>query len=317
MGKIIFFGFLLFWVPSLLFAQEYPIKPINILVSHGPATSVDVAVRLLASPAEKLLGQPFVVTNNGGGGGSVGLGIVAKAKPDGYHLVGGVDYPYVLLPHLRDLPYKLEDFALIMQFAENTTMGILVKADSPWKTLKELVEFAKKNPGKFTCSVSGVNSNMYIAMAYIAKEEGIQWTAIPYPAGDPNYPLLGGHVTASCSGPVYIPHVQAGTLRLLATCGTERSKVFPEVPTLQELGYNFSVVTRCLISAPKGTPLSVVKKLDDTFRKAMDNPELVNYLEKFDYLVRYRNNEELTTRLKEEKERIGNWVIQLKIPKEK
>jgi tripartite-type tricarboxylate transporter receptor subunit TctC len=316
MGKIILFG-LLFLVPFSLVAQEYPTKPINLIVSHGPGGTMDVSARLLAKSAEKILGQPFVITNNGGGGGSVAFGILQKEKPDGYYLVSGADFPTVLLPQFRDLPYKFEDFTFVMEYGESQTTAILVRADSPWKTLKDLVEYAKKNPNKVSWGVSGVGTGQYLAMAYVARQEGIQWTAVPYPSGDPNLLLLGNNVQAGVSGASHLPFVKAGQLRILATCGTERPKSSPEVPTLKELGYDYSTVARCIISAPKGTPLPVVKKLDDAFRRSMDNPEFTKYMESFDYTIKYVNHEELMPRQTQEKKRIEKLITELKIPKEK
>jgi tripartite-type tricarboxylate transporter receptor subunit TctC len=315
-GKMVLLFWLLLLIPALSFAQEYPTKPINVLVSHATGGTVDNSSRLLASAAEKILGQPFVVTNNAGGAGAVALGILVKEKPDGYHLVSGSSYPLLLLPQLRAVTYKFEDFVHIMRF---TTVpdGLVVRGDSPWKTFGEFIKYAKENPGKITYSVSGIGSNMHLAMEYIAKQEGIQWTAMPYPGGAPEYPLLGGHVTACSSGPSYYPYVKAGTLRLLTSYGPKRTKGFPEVPTIRELGYDFYSDSSYGIIAPKGIPSSIVEKLDDAFRKAMNSPEFINYLEKMSMEVSYRNHEDTKKYFEEAYGRTGKMVMELKMPKEK
>jgi tripartite-type tricarboxylate transporter receptor subunit TctC len=276
---------------------------------------VDNSTRLLASAAEKFLGQPFVVTNNSGGAGSVGFGIVAKEKPDGYHLIGSQFGPLIWNAQFRTVTYKLEDFIPILQHSL-APIGLVVRADSPWKTLKEFVEYAKQNPGKVTYTAIGTGSPQHLAMEYIAKQEGIQWILVPYPGGDPNYPLLGGHVTACSSGPALTAFVKAGSLRLLAAYGERRMKVFPEVPTLRELGYDFIETLGFSILAPKGTPPSIVRKLEDAFRKGMDNSEFIRYVEKVGMEVSYRNSEDTKKFLEEAYVRAGKMVKELKIPKE-
>lgn len=317
MGKTIpLFMFFLFLMPALLFAQEFPTKPVNILVSFFPGSPTDVATRLLASKAEKLLGQPFVVSNNGGGGGSVAVGIVAKEKPDGYHLVTCTSTVLVNFPQFRPVPYRFEDLTAVMQFATSTT-GLVVRADSPWKTLKEFVEYAKKNPGKVSYIITGTGAPAHLAMEYIAKKEGIQWTAIPHSGGANVIPLLGGHVTACSVGAgQMIPHIKAGTLRLLATHGERRMKTFPEVPTFQESGYDFIGDAVFMFVTLKGTPLPIVKKLDDVFRKVMDDTEFINYMEKGELEVTYRNSEDINKYLGEAYVRVGKMIRELKIPKE-
>jgi len=252
--------FFLFCVPALCPAQEFPTKPINVLIAVNPGGSNDSMVRLIGHKAEKFLGQPFMITNNGGAAGSVALGIVAKQPPDGYHLAGHFSTPLILVPHYRTVPYKLDDFTPIIIYGAST-LGLVVKADSPWKTLKELVEHARKNPGDINYSVLGTGAPQHLAMEYIAKQEGIRWTAVPYSSGLPTIPLLGGHVTATSTGTEWTPHVQAGTLRLLATYGETRTKTFPNVPTLRELGYDYVAWSVYTISAPKGTPSPIIKKL--------------------------------------------------------
>lgn len=316
MKKIVFWVGLLFLIPTLPFAQEYPTKPINMLVALAPGGIVDSSIRVLASKAEKFLGQPFIISNNGGGGGSVAFGILAREKPDGYHLVGSPNSPLVRIPHLRSVPYRIEDFIPIMHFGTSEA-GLVVRADSPWKTLKEFVEYARKNPWKVTLAIPGTGTPQHIAMEYIGKKEGIQWTMVPYSGGAPGITaLLGGHVTAYSGSTVWVPHVKAGSLRLLSTNGERRMKAFPEVPTLRQLGYDYSDEAIYMVTAPKGTPLSIVKKLDDAFRKAMDDPEFVRSMEKMEIEIYYRNHEDIKKHLEEAYHRFGKMIIDLKIPKE-
>jgi tripartite-type tricarboxylate transporter receptor subunit TctC len=304
-------------IPSLLTAQQYPTKPINLLVVVAPGGVVDTSIRIIASKAEKFLGQPFIVSNNAGGAGSVGLGITAKERPDGYHLVGCSSVSLILMPHLRPVPYKLEDFVPIMHFAPLYT-GLVVRADSPWKTLKDLVEYARKNPGKVTYSTAGVGFPSHLAMEYIAKQEGIEWTNIPYTGGAPALTaLLGSHVSANSSATEFSPHVKQGTLRLLASHGEKRMKNFPDAPTLRELGYDFVNENVFMIAAPKGTPSSIVKRLDDAFFSATKDPEFLQTLSNIETDLLYRNSTEMKKYLEDANTRLGKMVAEFNIPKEK
>lgn len=315
--KIITFlcGVLLFLIPNLSPAQKYPIKPVNIAVAFAPGGSIDVSTRLLASKAEKFLGQPFVISNIGGGGGSVGLGILAKEKPDGYH-IGTNANTGLMIPLLRAVPYKIEDFVPIMQYAA-FHVGLVVKADSPWNTLKELVEYARKNPGKVTYGTPGAGTLSHVAMEYIAQREGVQWTQIPYQVATQGLAaLLGGHIHCLSSAVNWIPHIKQGSVRCLAMYSKRRVKDLLDVPVLQELGYDLEIETVYFFLAPKGTPPSIVKELDEAFRKGTDDPEFSQSVAKMDLEVSYRNSADSEKYLKEFYGRMEKVLPKLKIPKE-
>jgi tripartite-type tricarboxylate transporter receptor subunit TctC len=313
---MIFLSGIILLTPVLSSAQSYPTKPINILVGFAPGGTMDISTRVLASKAEKFLGQPLLISNNGGGGGSVALGIVAKERPDGYYLAGCTSTGLIRIPQFRPVPYKLEDFVPIMHFGAPQT-GVVVKADSPFRTFKDLVDYAKKNPGKVTYSSTGVGSPMHLAMEYVAKQEGIQWTHVPYPGSTPALTaLMGGHVTAQSGSTEWIPQIRAGEVRLLGTHGEKRMKIFPDAPTFRELGYDFINETVFMVAAPKGTPSPIVKKLEEAFHKAMDDPEFVQVMEKMEIEITYRNPEDTKKYLEEAYARLGKMIIELKIPRE-
>jgi tripartite-type tricarboxylate transporter receptor subunit TctC len=317
-GKaVILMAFLLMWVPGpSAAADQYPTKPINVLVGFAPGGTMDVSTRVLASKAEKTLGQPFLITNNGGGGGSVALGIGAKERSDGYSLAGCTSTGLVRIPQFRPVPYKLEDFVPVMHFGAPQT-GIVVRTDSLFKTFRDLVEYAKKNPGKVTYSSTGVGSPMHLSMEYVAKQEGIEWTHVPYPGSTPALTaLMGGHVTAQSGSTEWIAQIRAGAVRLLATHGEKRIKIFADVPTFRELGYDFINETVFMIAAPKGTPAPMVKKLDEAFHRAMGDPEFLQAMDRLEIEITYRNSEETKKYLEEAYTRIGKMIIDLKIPRE-
>lgn len=316
-GKGVFACLMLLIIAAPLAAQDYPTRPINILVTVQAGGAIDVGIRPIAAKVEKSLGQPFMVSNNAGGAGSVALGIIARAKPDGYHLTAATSTPVVRLPHMTAVPYKLDDLVPIMTYGAPQS-GIVVRSDAPWKTLKELVEYAKKNPGKINYSTTGVGQPMHVAMEFIAKQEGgIKWNLVPSPGVLPHVMLLGGHVDVSSSGSQWAANVKDGSLRILATHGERRMKNFPNAPTLRECGYDYFNETIAFLAAPKGTPPSIIKKLDEAFRKGMENnPEFTRGMESMDSEIFYRNSEETRKYLEEAFTRIAKEIIDLNIPRE-
>jgi tripartite-type tricarboxylate transporter receptor subunit TctC len=297
--------------------QAFPTKPINLIIGYAPGGVVDISERFLASKAEKILGQPFVVSNNGGGGSSVAYEITARKAPDGYNIVGGASTGLVRIPQFRVVPYQMDDFIPIMHFATPVLTPVVVKSTSPWKTFKELVDYAKKNPGKVTYSTTGVGSPMHMAMEYVAKQEGITWTHVPFPGAMPAFTaLLGGHVTFQVGAGESVPFIKDGTVRLLANLSERRVKGWPDTPTLIELGYDFFNESVFMFSAPKGTPKQIIDKLDDAFHKAMADPEFMNVLARVEFEPSYRHSADTRKYLEDAYVRIGRMIQELKIPKE-
>jgi len=319
-GMVFLCGFLISLmslIPTFSFAQQYPTKPINVIVTFAPGGTLDVSTRILASKAEKILGQPLVVSNVGGGGGSVALGQVAKKRPDGYDITSCTSTGLIRIPQLRAVPYSHEDFVPIMHFTA-VQSGCVVKSDSPYKTFKDLIEYARKNPGKVTYATSGVGSPMHIAMEFVAGKEGIQWTHVPQTGGAPGLTaVLGGHVTAMSDSTEWLPHVKEGSLRLLVTHGEKRMKAFPNVPTLRDLGYDFINETVFMIAAPAGTPAPIVKMLDDALHKAMDDPEFIKTIQTLEFDVAYRNSEDTKKYLEDAYHRFSEMIKKVNLPKEK
>jgi tripartite-type tricarboxylate transporter receptor subunit TctC len=155
-------------------------------------------------------------------------------------------------------------------------------------------------------------------MEFVAKQEGIEWTMIPFPAGvgASTSALLGGNITAVSGSPEIIPHVKAGSIRILATHGERRMKSLPEVPTFRELGYDYVTESMFMYAAPKGTPLSIVKKLEDAFHKAMDDPLFSKAMDKFEIEIIYRNSEETMKYLEEAYVRTEKMIKDFRIMKE-
>ena len=309
-------GFLFVLLPLVSFAQDFPTKPVNVIVTFAPGGTLDTATRILATKAEKFLGQPVLVSNVGGGGGSVALAQVATKKPDGYEITSCTSTGLIRIPQLRGVPYGPDDFIPVMHYAA-VESGVVVKSDSPYKTFKDLVEFAKKNPGKVTYATSGAGSPMHMAMEFVAMKEGLKWTHVPQTGGAPGLAaVLGGHVTAMSDSTEWLPHVKEGSLRLLATNGEKKMKSFPNVPTFRDLGYDFINETVFMIAAPKGTPAPVIKKLDESFHKAMDDPQFVQTIANIEFAVSYRNSADTKKYLDDAYARFGEMIKKLGIQKE-
>ncbi len=315
-AMVLLWGVLLMCVPGLIWAQQYPTKPVNVIVTFAPGGTLDVSARILAAKAEKFLGQPLIISNVGGGAGSVALGQVAKKAPDGYTITACTSTGIIRIPQLRAVPYEPSDFIPIMHYAA-VESGVVVKADSQFKTFKDLVEYARKNPGKVTYATSGTGSPMHMAMEFVAEKEKIQWIHVPYAGGAPGLAaVLGGHVTAMSDSTEWLPHVQEGSLRLLVSHGEKRMKSFPNVPTLRDLGYDFINETVFMFAAPKGTPMAMIDKLDDSLHKGMDDPEFVKTIASIEFAVSYRNSKDTQAYLDDAYNRFAEMIKKLGIKKE-
>jgi tripartite-type tricarboxylate transporter receptor subunit TctC len=281
--------------------SEYPERPVTIVVAMDAGGATDIATRAMVIGVERYLGKPFIIENRGGGGGAVALGILANAKPDGYTLCATQNVAIVDTPLMQKVTYKpLKSFTPIVVFAGSEHTALLVKSDSPWKTFKEFMDYAKKNPGKVKYSSAGVGSGMHVAMEVIAHKDGIKWVHVPYKGTAPSrMALLGGHVDACSSGIDWPPFVLSGQLRVLATHGEKRSPHFPDVPTLKELGYGFVSETVHCIVGPAGIPSDTVEKLETAFKKGTETPEFKTTLEKLYLTPVFINSKEYDQHLKE------------------
>jgi tripartite-type tricarboxylate transporter receptor subunit TctC len=286
--------------PGLAMA-EYPERPITIIVGFDPGAATDIMTRTMAAGAEKQLGKSIIIENKGGGGGSVALGIVANAKPDGYTLCAVPNVSMIDTALMQKVTYKpLKSFTPIVAHSAAEHTALLVKSDAPWKNFKEFIDYAKKNPGKVKYSSSGVGTGMHVAMEVIAHKEGIKWVHVPFKGSAPaTTALLGGHVDACSAGIGYQPHVLSGALRILADHGLKRPAAFPNVPTLKELGYEFYNDTMHAIVGPADLPPEVVKKLESAFAKGMESPEFKSAQEKLYLNPIHYNSKEYERLLKE------------------
>ena len=295
----------------------YPTRPINLIVGYAAGGTNDIVQRFLASKAEKILGQPFMVTNNGGGGSSVAFGIIAKQKPDGYNIAGAASSGLVRIPQFRNVPYAFDDFVPIMAFGFPGLTPIVVKSSSPWTNVKDLVEYAKKNPRKIIYSTTGVGSPQHLSMEFIAKQAGVTWTHLPFSGSQPALmALLGDHVNVAVVAGEAIPFIKEGRLRILANLSEKRLKSWSDTPTLREQGYDYFNDSIFLFAAPKGTPQPIVEKLQDAFHKATEDPGFAEVMARVEFEPAYTNSADTRKAMQMAYVRIGKMIRELKIPRE-
>jgi tripartite-type tricarboxylate transporter receptor subunit TctC len=280
--------------------SEYPDRPVTLLVVFDPGSTTDLIGRTVAVGAEKALGTRIVIENRGGGGGTVGMVVLANAKPDGYTIAAGPTDVIVHGPLMLKVPYKpLKSFTPIIGMTAAANTGLIVNKDAPWKTFQEFIDYAKKNPGKIKYSTMGVGSALHAAMEYIGKKDGIKWTHIPYKsATQARTSMMGGHVDACSAGAEFVPFAREGEVRVLATHGEKRSPQFPNVPTLKELGYDFTKETIHSIFGPANLPPEILHKLEMAFTKGTETPEFKTLIEKIDCTPAYYSSKDLDTFLK-------------------
>lgn len=258
------------------FAADFPAKPIEMQVAYAAGGLADSMARAIAKNMEETLGQPVVVVNKPGAGGALGVTALKSAKPDGYTIgvVTGITLTYT--PLVQKTNYSLEDFgylASVGRFQE----AFVAPPDKPYKTFKELVAYAKKNPGLTYASMHPIAENILTA---IARKEGIEWRAIPTKGGsEVMTAVVGKHVDFGFSGGIHPPFVKAGDMIVLAGLGKKRLLASPDVPTLMECGYDLFFENDNILFVPKGIPDDVAGKLTAAIEKAAKDPKYVDLLQ--------------------------------------
>jgi tripartite-type tricarboxylate transporter receptor subunit TctC len=274
------------------FAEDYPTKGIELVVSYGAGGGTDLVARAFADQAKKHLPQAIGVVNKTGGSGAIGFTDVMVARPDGYKIgMGTVEL--TMLPHMGLARFTIDDFTPICRLNAEPA-AITVKDDAPWKTIDEFLAYAKANPGKVRIGNSGTGAIWHIAMAALATRIGTEFNHIPYEGANPAVTaLLGGHIEAvGVSPPEVSSHVAGGKLRILAVVGDTRAKGFDNVPTLKEKGIDLSVYTWRGIVVPKKTPQPVVDILRKAAKATAEEAGFKEALEKMNLTWAYADGPE-------------------------
>lgn len=259
---------------------DYPSAPITVIVPYG-AGGADRQIRALAPSLSERLGQPVVVENRPGGGAVIGTTEVARAEPDGYTLLFTGTSALDVVPNLRQTPYSIDDFKTIGTLTA-TGLIIAARADAPYATLDELLEYAKANPGAVNMGSAGTGTSTHIVGEAFQYAAGIDFTHIPYEGvAQAVQGMLGGHVDLVVGLPgVMLPHIEAGKLNGLAATGEERSPYLPDTPTLVERGIDLVEETKFGLLAPAETPQPIIDKLEAVLKAAVEDPTFVQGMDK-------------------------------------
>jgi tripartite-type tricarboxylate transporter receptor subunit TctC len=259
----------LYMVPA--HAEEWPSKPIRLVVPFSSGGATDLLARAVALELGKQWKQPVVVDNRPGAGGGVGAEVVAKSAPDGYTLLLASGSMFTVNPFIyQKLPYSAESFEMISKIASGP-MVVTINTKVPARTMAELISYAKANPGKLTFASAGNGSQVHIASEAFAEAAGLDVVHVPYKGEGPAYSV--GNINAIS------PLLKGGRLRALAVTGKERSTLLPDVPTVAEAGLQgFTCYGRFALMAPAGTPKGLTAKMYADFERAAAEPSMQRYL---------------------------------------
>jgi tripartite-type tricarboxylate transporter receptor subunit TctC len=264
-------------VPRLAQAQDaaWPSRPLKLVVNFPPGSSPDVVGRVVATPLAKALGQPVVVDNRAGAGGLIGADVAAKAAADGHTLLMASGSTMVISPHLTSkMPFDIARDLVPVAAGARIELFLVVRADSPLNSFEALLRHAKAHPGKLSYGSPGSGTTPHLAGEMLKSQAGFFAVHVPYRGSAPALQdLLAGQVDFVLDPGIAFPHIRAGKLRLLAVAGAKRSSLFPEAPTLAELGMaEFDAGTTHGFYAPAGTPAAVVERLNREINRLLADP---------------------------------------------
>jgi tripartite-type tricarboxylate transporter receptor subunit TctC len=275
-------------------ASAWPSQPVKLMIAFPAGGPTDITMRVLADNAGKLLGQQVLIENKPGAGGTLPAQQLQQAKPDGYTLAQ-IPLGVFRLPYTTQInwdPVKdITDIIGVTGYA----FGLVVPSDSPIKTWADFVAYAKANPGRLSYGSTGALTSPHLTMEDVALRAGITLNHVPFRgSADLMQAILGGHLMAAADSTGFAPHVASGKLRVLNTWGEQRLAKFPDVPTLKELGLGIVQASPYGIGGPKGMDPALVKRIHDAFKQAMEMPNHVEALAKYDQALMYMDAQQYT-----------------------
>lgn len=281
-------------------ADPYPSKPIRIISPFDPGGTSDLSTRVIADIAKEILKVPVVVENRPGGGGTVGIGQVAKMPADGYTLVQFSSSPIVIRPLVANVSFDpTRDLTYIGRYMVSHS-PLMVRADSPWRTLDELLKYAAANPGKLRWAAGAPQGAAHLSTEALFRAANVKTTFVPTGGGaEAMLQLIGGQIEAASATDFAGPMAE-GKVRLLAESSSVRIATAPNVPTYRELGYPLSLAVYLGFAGPAGLPPDVVKTWDDTMRKVVEHPRFKDFLKAQNASPYYADSAELTKSLQQE-----------------
>ena len=311
----------LLWGASVS-AAEFPTKSMEWLAPFGPGAPSAISLKIVGDAVSKTLGQPVLNVPAPGAGGMVAGARTARAKPDGYTLLGANSATNATIFYIKkDVPYKNSDFEFLAEYGA-FDLGLIVKADSPFKTLEDYIEFVRKNPNALKQASTGVGTSGHLCLELLKiKAGGLKIDMVPFKTTfELRTSVLGGHTNASFvygggggSGDEFKQVLEGGG-RILAVTTQKRLTAYPDVPTFVEKGLPVVFSAWYGIAGPKGMPREVSQKLKDAIYKALKDPQIVQAIEGLGYRFEFRNSEEFTAFVKGYEELVKNIVKEANIP---
>lgn len=277
--------------PAAVSAQEFPVRPVTLIIPWTAGGTTDVVLRAMADAAGKHLGQPIIIENKAGGSGTIGPAtMAATAKPDGY-TISQMPVTVFRLPLMQETTWDPDkDFTYIIHLS-GYVQGLVANADTPFKTWADVVEYAKKNPGKVTYGSSGASGSTHIGTEQLAALAGIKLTHVPFKGNaEVNAAVAGGHTMLGAAGASSKPLADAGKVRFLNIWTAKRVAGLPDVPTLHDLGYGLTLESPFGIAGPKNMDPKVVARLHDAFKKSLEDPAVIAAINRYDMTINYLNS---------------------------
>ena len=268
-------------------AGSFPSRPISLWVPWPAGGATDISLRLLAELAGNVLGQRVLVENRGGAGGTLVMPILQQAEPDGY-TIAQLPQPIFRAPHTQKVVWDpIRDVTPIIQIS-GTTFGVLVNATSTLHSLEEMFAFARAKPGELSIATNGVGTTPHVVLEELFTVRGLRYIHVPYKGtAEQLNAIASGQVMAGVNSTGFGPAVESGRLRLLATFAAQRSKRWPNAPTLRELGFDIVAMSPYGLGGPRGLPVAVRNALHDAFKRAMFDPAFVQEIAKYDQDLAY------------------------------
>ena len=294
-------------------AAPYPVRPILLVVPFPPGGAAELVGRPLAHSLEKVLKQPVVVTNKPGAAGAVGNAFVATSEPDGYKLLMALSsisaIPEADKLFNRSPAYTLDQLTPIARLTADPTV-LVVQANAPWKSVKELVDDAKKRPAQISYSSSGIYGALHVPTEMLAVAAGIKLRHVPFSGGGPSTTaLLGGHVHLTVQSPAAVAgHVKANRMRLLAHWGVRKLEMYPDLPTLKELGYDVEYYIWTGVFAPAKTPAAIVTTLRKAIADSAADADFRGAMEKIATPIQYLDQPEFSKFFAQDAKRLADAV---------
>ncbi|MDW8314534.1 MAG: tripartite tricarboxylate transporter substrate binding protein [Rhodovarius sp.] len=290
--------------PALAQGRWLPERPIRMIIPWPPGGSADAQMRAMTESVSRTLGQPVVVENRPGAGGTMhAVHLAREARPDG-HTIGQMHFSIIRRPFLVRQPQwdAVRDFTHIIGLA-GWLFGVAVRAEAPWRDFREMIEDARRRPGRISFATSGVATTNHLAMEQIMEREGVQLLHVPFRGSNEALPaVLNGQVDMVADSSTWAPMVEAGRMRLLCVWSAERARRFPDAPTLRELGYDMVVTSNYGLSGPPGMEPRIVRSLHDAFKEALLSPENARVREQYDMPLVYMDSEQYTAFIRERAE---------------